>query len=158
MSSFESTVLLFGSCASLSGLKIRLPVSTMFVFDVESLNKLVEESVDLSESSLPRYFLVLFQSIDEKVVQLIEKNHRFLSIYHFYCHTDWTKNSFEQLTLDLTTDIIRFLTNEGKKQIQLERLSLVKMYFHQARVLKDWAMALFKVKCSSLICCSGKIV
>ena len=145
MSSFEPTIIIFGSTQTISRINIRLPVSTLFAFDIQSLENIVHRNVDLSQSSLQRYFILLLQSIDDNLFQSLENNHRIISIYHLYSHQDQIKNSFEQLTLDLTNDISRFLINQANKQIQLERLSLVKVYYQQVRVLKDWAMSLFKV-------------
>jgi hypothetical protein len=59
-------------------------------------------------------------------------------------------NSFKQLTLDLSNDIVRFLTCEGEKQLKLERIDLVKIYYQQARILKEWIMAFFRVRSINL--------
>ena len=150
MSSFEATVLIYGSPERISTIHFRLPVPMLFVFDRNSFENLLSRNVDLCQPSLQRYFLLLLQTIDEDLLQSFENNHRIISIHHgehFFDQNSQERmtNSFEQMTLDLTDDIIRFLILQGKKQLKLERISLVKIYYQQARVIKDWAMSLFKV-------------
>jgi hypothetical protein len=153
MASFEPIVVTFGSPTSVATANLRLPVSSLFAFDVKSLEQIVSVSPQLSDPCLHRYFVILLESIDKDLLTRLESNHRVVSVYNQETMCDNTQNqlnqmmnSFRQLTLDLSSDIVRFLTSEGEKQIKLERMHLVKIYYQQARVLKEWIMAFFKVK------------
>jgi hypothetical protein len=153
MSSFEPVIIIYGSPTSISTANLRLPVSSLFAFDSTSLEQIVNVSPQLSNPCLHRYFVILLQSIDKEILTRLNSNHRIISIYNRETINDYTQqelnrmtNSFRQLTLDLSNDIIQFLTTEGEKQIKLERLHLVKIYYQQARILKEWIMASFKVK------------
>ncbi|CAF1400563.1 unnamed protein product [Adineta steineri] len=153
MASFEPVVVVFGCSASIAGANLRLPVSSLFAFNTTSLEQIVNVSPQLSDICLQRYFIILLDSIDKDLLLQFETNHRIVSIYRRDIICDNSQgdinrmtNSFRQLTLDLTNDIIRFLTLEGEKQIKLERISLVKIYYKKARVLKEWAMSLFKAE------------
>ncbi len=153
MASFEPIVVIFGSNKTIAAVHLRLPVSCLFAFDVESLEQLVDVTPQLSDICLQRYFVILLDSIGKDLLKRLETNHRVIAVYRhdLMCvnsqdQANRMTNSFRQLTLDLTSDIVRFLTLEGEKQIKLERISLVKIYYQQARVLKEWAMSLFKVK------------
>ena len=157
MASFEPTVVIFGSSESIAAANLRLPVSLWFAFDVTSLEQLVNVTPKISDTCLPRYFVVLLDSVDEAVLARLETNHRVVAIYrrHLICESTQQQisqmtNSFRQMTLDVSSDIIRFLTVEGEKQMKLERMFLVKIYYQQARVLKQWTMSLFKVKSMNL--------
>ena len=53
----------------------------------------------------------------------------------------------------LTADIVHFLTIEGEKQAKIERLHIAKIYYRQARILKEWAMSFAKAEpCHILVC------
>jgi hypothetical protein len=152
MSSFEPIVVIYGSPVVIASVNLTLPVSSLFAFDVTSLEKIVNISPSLSQSCLNRYFIILLESIDKDFLTSLHSNHRIISIYDKETMCDNSQdqlnrmtNSFRQLTLDLSNDIVQFLISEGEKQIKLERLNLTKIYYQQARILKEWMMAFFKV-------------
>ncbi|UJR07271.1 hypothetical protein I4U23_011559 [Adineta vaga] len=153
MSSFEPIVLIYGSPTDILQATFNFPVPSLFAFDPKSLENIVNVSPQLNESYLRRYFLVLLQSIDELVFHRFESNHRIIKIYkkqnsieQNFEELNQMTNSFKQLTLDITNDIIQFLTREGEKQLKLERISLVKIYYQQVRILKEWMMTFFKAE------------
>ncbi len=153
MSSFEPIVLIYGSPQSVASANLRLPVSSLFAFDIKSFENILKTPSQLTNPCLYRYFIILLESIDQDLLLSLHSNHRIISIHHgdkILSNSDQDginrmRNSFRQITLDLTNDIIRFLTFEGQKQLKLERISLVKIYYQQARILKEWSMSLFKV-------------
>ena len=153
MSSFEPTIILYGSPTIISTINIRLPVPLLFAFDLTSLEQIVNVSIKLSQSCLQRYFIILFETIDNQMLTSLKSNHRVISVYHRETIHDYSQeelnrmiDSVRQLTLDVSNDIVQFLTSEGEKQLKLERLDLVKIYYQQARVIKEWMMAFFRVK------------
>ncbi len=157
MSSFEPIVLIYGSPLVVSSSNLRLPVSSLFAFDEISLEQIVNVSPLLCQPCLNRYFVILLESIDKDLLKSLYSNHRVISIYDKETICDNSQdqlnrmtNSFKQLTLDLSNDIVRFLTSEGEKQLKLERIDLVKIYYQQARILKEWIMAFLKVKLINL--------
>jgi hypothetical protein len=155
MASFEPVVVLFGSSKSISTISLRLPVSFVFATDEAALEELITVDPKLSEICLQRYFVVLLESINDDVLEGLQTNHRVQAIYsrealpgfsdHPKLHRIINKQS-QQFTLDLTTDIVQFFTVEGEKQAKLERLNLTRIYYRQARLLKEWAMSFIKVE------------
>jgi hypothetical protein len=157
MSSFEPIVVIYGSPLAISSANLRLPVSSSFAFDEISLEQIVNVSPSLSQRCFNRYFVILLESIDKNLLKSLYSNHRVISIYDKETMCDNSQdqlnrmtNSFKQLTLDLSNDIVRFLTCEGEKQLKLERIDLVKIYYQQARILKEWIMAFFRVRSINL--------
>jgi hypothetical protein len=155
MSSFEPILVIYGSPKLISNAKLRLPVSSLFAFDVESLEDIVNLNQQLSDPCLNRYFIILLQSINKDLLTNLQSNYRIISIYNNQIISNQNINqlnrminSFKQLTLDVSNDILRFLTSEGEKQMKLERMNLVIIYYQQARILKEWIMAFFKVRFS----------
>ncbi|CAF3006292.1 unnamed protein product [Rotaria sp. Silwood2] len=153
MSSFEPVVLIYGSPADILHATLSLPVPSLFAFDLKSLENIVNLSPQMNQLYLHRYFLVLLQSIDDTIFHQLQSNHRIIRIYkkqnsieQNFKELNQMANSFKQLTLDITNDIIQFLTHEGEKQLKLERISLVKIYYQQARILKEWMMTFFKAE------------
>ncbi|UJR38678.1 hypothetical protein I4U23_031344 [Adineta vaga] len=153
MSSFESIVLIYGSPTDIVHATLSFPVPSLFAFDLKSLENIVNLSPQLNESCLRRYFLILLQPITETIVHQFQSNHRIIKVYNKQNSIEQNLkesnqmiNSFKQLTLDITNDIILFLTTEGEKQLKLERISLVKVYYQQARILKEWMMTFFKAE------------
>ncbi len=157
MASFEPVVLIYGSTTSIGAANLRLPVSFLFAFDLKMLEQLVNVTPQLTDTCLHRYFIVLLDSIEKDLLTRLQENHRVIAVYNQYMMYANTQdqlnrmtNSFRHLTLDISNDIIRFLTTEGEKQVKLERLSLVKIYYQQARTLKEWVMSSFKVYSTNL--------
>ena len=157
MTSFEPIVVVYGSCASIASVNLRFPVSFLLAFDATSLENIVNAAPEISDTCLNRYYVILLDTIDNDLLTHLVSNHRVLAIYRRDIISDTSQdqlnqmaNSFRQLTLDLTSDIVSFLTSEGQKQIQLERISLVKIYYQQARILKEWAMSFYKVESMDL--------
>jgi hypothetical protein len=153
MASFEPVVLVFGSNKSIAAARLRLPVPFVFAFDTDSLEEQVNVAAQLTDISLPRYFVVLLDAIEEALLIRLNANHRVITVYtpDRMCANDQEQanrmtHSFRQLTLDVANDIVCFLTAEGHRQLALERIPLVKVYFQQVRVLKEWAMTSVKVK------------
>jgi hypothetical protein len=153
MASFEPIVVIYGSTTTVAAANLRLPVSFLFAFDVTSLEKIVSTSTQLTDSCLHRYFVVLLDTIEENLLMCLKGNHRVVAVYNqdVICDNSLDQlnrmsNTLRQLTLDLSSDIIHFLTSEGQKQVKLERMALVKIYYQQARILKEWVMSSFKVK------------
>lgn len=153
MASFEPIVLVFGSNRSIAAARLRLPVPLAFAFDTDSLEEQVNVAAELTDISLPRYFVVLLDAVEEDLLMRLKANHRVLAVYtpERLCANDQEQanrmtHSIRQLTLDVTSDIVCFLTMEGQKQLTVERISLVRIYYQQARVLKEWAMSSIKVK------------
>lgn len=152
MSSFEPVIILYGSPKIIATVNIKLPVSSLFAFDINALESHIKIPSQLSETCLKRYFIILFESIDNDLLKYLQLNHRVISIYHRDSISNYNQNelnqmlnTYQQLTLDVTHDIIRFLTLEGEKQYKLDRIHLVKIYYQHARVLKEWVMSSFKV-------------
>ncbi|UJR32556.1 hypothetical protein I4U23_020017 [Adineta vaga] len=145
MASFEPTAVIFGCNRSIGSISLRLPVPLLCIFDENSLEQLIDTSPQLTDACLQRYFIILLDSLDKDLLERVERNHRVVAVYK-HDQSNRTKNSVRQLTLNLTNDIVRFLTEEGEKQIKLERISLTKIYYQQARTLKEWAMSLFKAE------------
>lgn len=153
MSSFEPVIILYGSPQIIENINIKLPVSSVFAFNIKSLENHINHSTKLSEPCLKRYFIILFEIIDRNLLKSIELNHRVICIYHqestiYYNQNELNQmiNSTQQITLDVTHDIIRFLTSEGDKQYKLEQINLIKVYYQHARALKEWVMSSFKVR------------
>jgi hypothetical protein len=154
MASFEPVVVLFGSSKSISTINFRLPVSFVLAIDEASLEELISADPELSDPCLQRYFVILLQSVKDDVFEHLQANHRVQVIYTreaLTCAFNQLKphriinKQLQQFTLDLTIDIVQFLTIEGKKQAKLERLHLTRIYYRQARLLKEWAMSFVKV-------------
>ena len=155
MASFEPIVVLFGSIGSPSTLNFRLPVSFVFAVDEESLVERVFVDPPLLEPCLHRYFVVLLQAVKNEVLEYLQNNHRVQAIYTqepITCTAQSTKphrtinKQLQQFTLDLTADIVHFLTVEGEKQVTLEQVDLTRIYYRQVRLLKEWAMSFAKVR------------
>lgn len=153
MSSFEPVIILYGSPQTLVNVNIQLPVTFQFAFNIDSLINIINPSSKLSEPCLKRYFLVLFDLLDRDIYSSLKSNHSIVSIYDYrnvnsiltQNELNQKMNSYQQLSLDITHDIIRFLTIEGEKQYKLERIDLVKIYYQRARILKEWMMSSFRV-------------
>lgn len=152
MASFEPVVVVFGSSKTITALTLRLPVSVLFALDVASLEQIVGAAPRIDEACLSRFFVILLESIDEHFMTSLMANHRVKAIFKKYqphcvssSPVNQMKDSVRKLTIDLTNDIVKFLTSEGEKQLKLERISLVKVYYQQARILKQWVMSFFKV-------------
>ena len=153
MVSYEPIIVLFGSSERINAVSLRLPVSFLLALDTAALDRLVNTESELTDGCLQRYFVVLLDAIDDDRLMNLQKNHRVSAIYteHEQNNMKLTKVlvlpiGFQQLALTLTFGIVQFLTDEGKKQLKLERLSLVKIYYRQARQLKEWAMSFVKVR------------
>ncbi|CAF4345059.1 unnamed protein product, partial [Rotaria sordida] len=131
ISSSEPVVLIYGSPADILHATLSLLVPSLFAFDLKSLENIVNLSPQMNQLYLHRYFLVLLQSIDETIFHQLQSNHRIIRIYkkqnsieQNFKELNQMTNSFKQLILDITNDIIQFLTHEGEKQLKLERISL----------------------------------
>ncbi|CAF1164795.1 unnamed protein product [Rotaria sordida] len=153
MASFEPIVVIFGSSKSIAAVNLRLPVSILFAFDATSLEELVSVTPQIPDTCLSRFFVILLDPIDDNLLARLKENHRVKGIYKRESmdstspkQMNQMTNSFKQVTLDLSNDIVRFLTSEGEKQIKLEQMSLVKIYYQQARVLQQWVMSFFKAE------------
>jgi hypothetical protein len=154
MASFEPVVVLYGSSKSISTINFRLPVSFVIATDEAALKGLITIDPQLSDTCLQRYFVVLLESINDAVLEGLQTNHRVQVIYsrepltyvsnHPKLHRIINKQ-LQQFTLDLTADIVHFFTVEGEKQAKIERLHLTRIYYRQARLLKEWAMSFVKV-------------
>jgi hypothetical protein len=157
MTSFEPVVVLFGSSRSISTISFRLPVSFVFAIDEASLEELITIDPQLSDTCLQRYFVVLLESVNDNVLEHLQTNHRVQAIYsrnavtYLPNHPKLHRIINKQFTLDLTTDIVHFFTIEGEKQAKLEQLNLTRIYYRQARLLKEWAMSFIKVEFYLLI-------
>lgn len=153
MSSFEPVIILYGSPQTIANVNIQLPVTFLFAFDIDSLTNITNSSSKLSEPCLKRFFLVLFDLIDRDIYSSLKSNHSIISIYDYRnINSNLTQNEFnqmintyKQLSIDITHDIIQFLTIEGEKQYKLKRIDLVKIYYQRARILKEWMMSSFRV-------------
>lgn len=147
MVSFEPVVVLFGTMKTLSTIHFRLPVSFVFALDENDLEELICSDCQLHDSYLRRYFVILFQTVTNQVFEHLQNNHRVQMIYTrqpLEFHRIINKQ-LQQFTLDLTEDIVTFLTIEGTKQMKLERTHLTDIYYRQARLLKEWAMSFAQV-------------
>ena len=154
MSFFEPVVLFFASPHDLSTINFRLPVTFVFAIDENSLEKRVSFDPPLYEPCLQRYFVIIFQAVENEVLERLQNNHRVQVIFTQEPLT-YTSQSIkphriinkqlQQFTLDLTADITHFLTVEREKQAKLERLHLTGIYYRQTRLLKEWAMSFAKV-------------
>ncbi|CAF2850325.1 unnamed protein product [Rotaria sp. Silwood2] len=136
-------------------MNLRLPVSFVLAIDEVTLEDLTTSDPQLSDTCLQRYFVILLEAVRDEVLEHLESNHRVQVIYRqdgSNCTSSRPKlhrlinKQLQQFTLDLTADIVHFLTIEGEKQTKLERLDLVKIYYRQARLLKEWAMSFVKAK------------
>jgi hypothetical protein len=154
MASFEPVVVLYGSSKRNSTINLRLPVSFVLANDEETLEDLTTSDPQLSNTCLQRYFVILLEAVSDEVLEHLQINHRVQVIYSqdvSDCASSRPKlhrlinKQLQQFTLDLTADIVQFFTTEGEKQTKLERLDLVKIYYRQARLLKEWAMSFVKV-------------
>lgn len=150
MGSFEAIVVIYGSPKSISTANLRLSVSSLFAFDVKSLEELINASPQFTNRCLKRYFIILLETIDEDILKNVQLNNGIISIYNKETICDYSqqqlnrmKNSSKQITLDLTNDIIQFLTSQGEKQMKLGKIQLVNIYHQQIRTLKQWIMAFF---------------
>ncbi|CAF3945015.1 unnamed protein product [Rotaria sordida] len=155
MASFEPIVVLYGSSKSISVINLRLPVSFVIASDEATLEDLTTSNPQLSDICLQRYFVILLEAVSDEVLEHLEINHRIQVIYSqdaSNCASGRPKlhrlinKQLQQFTLDLTADIVHFFTIEGEKQTKLERLDLVKVYYRQARLLKEWAMSFVKAE------------
>ncbi|CAF0838365.1 unnamed protein product [Rotaria sordida] len=155
MAYFDPVIVLFGSSKSISTINLRLPVSFVFAIDETSLEELVTVDPPLASTTLRRYFIILLESISNDVFERLQTNHRVQIIYSRDMLTYVSSHSklpriinkqSQQFTLDLTADIVHFFTIEGEKQEKLERLNLVRLYYRQARLLKEWAMSFAKAE------------
>ncbi|CAF1089465.1 unnamed protein product [Adineta steineri] len=151
----EPIVVLYGQSKSISTINLRLPVSFVLATDEIILEDLINSDAQSSDTCLQRYFIILLESINDNVLEHLQTNHRVQVIYSreiLTCTSDRSKlhriinKQMQQFTLDLTADIVHFLTSEGEKQAKLERLDLVKIYYRQARLLKEWAMSFIKAE------------
>ena len=155
MASFEPTILIFGSVNQIAAAstQFRLPISFSFAFDVKTLEELINVSPALTDIQLNRFFIVLLEPVQNEIAVELEKNHRVVSVYYSdrflrrsQSEINRRTNSFRQLSLDVTKDIIQFFTVEGQKQVKFERTALASIYFKQARVLREWAMSSFRAE------------
>lgn len=153
MASFEPVIIVYGSGKRIASCQLRFPISFSLAFDAKMLDELVNFQPKLSDIQLKRYFLILLDPIETEYAVQLEENHRIISIYYpdrLYSRNqnqlNRMTNSYRQMSLDVTNDIIQFLTLEGQKQISYERTSLVSIYFKQARIYKEWAMTSFRAE------------
>ncbi|CAF2108189.1 unnamed protein product [Rotaria magnacalcarata] len=153
MACFEPVVVVFGSTKTISTLSLRLPVSFSLAINEESLEDLITIDPPLSSKDLKRYFVVLLEPISNDVLERLQINHRIQAVYsrdNLTCESTHKKRpqimnkQLQQFTLDLTADIVQFFKTESEKQTKLERLHLVRVYYRQARLLKEWAMSFAK--------------
>lgn len=161
MASFEPVMVLYGSSKSISSIRLRTPVTFIVATDEVVLEELITTDPDSSETCLQCYFVILFESINDDIIERLQSNHRVQAIYsreELACNSTSPKQhriihkNLQQFTLILTADIVRFLTAEGEKQARLERLPLTRIYYRQARLLKEWAMSFAKAEpCHILI-------
>lgn len=154
MSSYEPFIIIFGTSKSILSVNLRLPISFLFAVDESSLEELITTDPPYFNESLRRYFIILLESIDNDFFNHIHNNHRVQIIYSIKDFNDvlqfeklrCIKNkSWQKITLDLTTDVVHFLTIEGEKQAREEQIHLAQVYYRQARLLKEWAMTFIKV-------------
>jgi hypothetical protein len=155
MALLEPIVIVFATGKSISSVNLRVPISCLFALDEASLEGLVTVDPQSSETCLQRYFVILFDSISDEFFENLQANDHVQAIYSRNAFS----NAFGQLklhrimnkqwdlfTLDLTSDIVNFLTIEGEKQSKLKQIPLAQVYYRQARLLKDWAMSFVKVR------------
>lgn len=154
MASFEPFVVIFGSIKSISTFTLRLPVSFEILIDEAAFENLLTVDLPLSCKYLKRYFVILLEPISNDTLEHLQINHRIQVIYTREKLTSESNHSkplrtmnkqLQQFTLDLTEDIVNFYITEGEKQAQLERIQLSRVYFRQARLLREWAMSFAKV-------------
>ena len=157
MASIAPVVVLFGSAECISQLNLRIPVTFKLAFDEASLERLITADVSLSVICLPRYFVILLQSVDDELLEVLSNHHRVHKIYGEVAFSDASDHPKlhqvvlehgQQFVLDLTQDIVDFFATAGRKQEVLERLELASIYYRQGRILKEWAMSFMKVEAS----------
>ena len=162
MASFEPVVVLFGSTRTLAVSNFRLPVSFVFATDEDTLVECVSVDPELFQPCVQRYFVILFETAKNEVFKCLQNNHRVQAIYTkepIVCASQSSQfyrtinKQLQQFTLDLTADIVHFLTVEGEKQVTLEQVDLTRIYYRQVRLLKEWAMSFAKVRFSCPLPC-----
>ncbi|CAF1223722.1 unnamed protein product [Rotaria sp. Silwood1] len=155
MASFELIVIIFGSSKSISTVNLRLPISFTLAIDETSLISSITVDSQTFDTCLHRYFVVLLDTISDELFDRLQINHQVQAIYsqnNFVNATERHKlrrfinKQWQQLSLDLTSDIVYFLTVEGEKQAKLEQIPLAQVYYRQARLLKEWAMSFVKAE------------
>ncbi|CAF3353707.1 unnamed protein product [Rotaria sp. Silwood2] len=155
MSSFEPIVAIFGSSKSISTINLRLPISFVLAIDEASLKRLINVDPESFDTCLHRYFVILLDSITDELFDHLQINHHVQAIYSENAFVNASKRhklrhiihkQWQQLTLDLTSDIVYFLTVEGEKQAKVEQMPLAQVYYRQARLLKEWAMSFLKAE------------
>ncbi|CAF4403620.1 unnamed protein product [Rotaria sp. Silwood2] len=109
-------------------MNLRLPVSFVLAIDEVTLEDLTTSDPQLSDTCLQRYFVILLEAVRYEVLEHLEINHRVQVIYSqdaSNCTSSRPKlhrlinKQLQQFTLDLTADIVHFLTIEGEKQTKL---------------------------------------
>ncbi|CAF4020305.1 unnamed protein product [Rotaria sordida] len=155
MTSFEPIVIVFGSSKSISNVNLRFPISFELAIDEASLERIITVDPQSCDTCLHRYFVILLDLITDEFFDRLQTNHHVQAIYS---QNDFVNASerhklrriinkqWQQLSLDLTSDIVYFLTVEGEKQAKLEQILLAQVYYRQARLLKEWAMSFIKAE------------
>ncbi|CAF2050987.1 unnamed protein product [Rotaria magnacalcarata] len=156
MASFEPIVIVFGSTKSVLNVNVRFPISFVFAIDESSLENLIATDPPSFDTCLRRYFvLLLLDIITDKFFDCLHVNHHVQIVYsqnNFIRAQNRQKlrliinKQWQQVTLDLTSDVVNFLTVEGEKQAKLEQISLAQVYYCHARSLKEWAMSFVKAE------------
>ncbi|CAF3765154.1 unnamed protein product [Rotaria socialis] len=155
MTSFELIVIVFGSTKSVSNVNLRFPISFVFATDESSLENLITTDPPSFDTCLRRYFVLLLDTITDQFFDCLHMNHHVQIVYsqNNFIHAQNRQKlrlirnkQWQQVTLDLTSDIVNFLTVEGEKQAKLEQISLAQVYYRQARSLKEWAMSFVKAE------------
>ena len=157
MASIVPVVVLVGSAECISQLSLQIPVTFKFAFHEASLERLITAHVPLSIICLPKYFVILLQSVDDELLTLLSDHHRVHKIHGQEAFSDASDHCKlhrvvlghgQQFVLDLTQDIVDFFATAGRKQEVLERLELASIYYRQGRILKEWVMSFMKVETS----------
>ncbi|CAF3560993.1 unnamed protein product [Adineta steineri] len=157
MEEIQLKTIIYGSEEILESIELNLPIPMILTHDRSSLARKISNQSKHINSKLQRYFIILFESIENEPDNLYEKmeeNSQVIAVFH-----TWNEDSvrtFKQtkvynirqdlLTFALTCSIIEYLKAQANQHIQLNQIPLSKIYMRQAGKIKEWLMSTIRAQ------------
>ncbi|CAM4876392.1 unnamed protein product [Rotaria socialis] len=152
MAEIQLSIIVYGDAEILESTELYCPTPMTIVHDVSVLLRKIDRNLQLPDSRVKRYFVLLLESIgkdEDDFYEKIEENPQVLSVFRL-----WNENFIptlkisklyyitqESIGLALTFSTIQFLRNEAEKQTKLDQIPLAKLYLRKAEKTKDWIMS-----------------
>ncbi|CAF2045517.1 unnamed protein product [Rotaria magnacalcarata] len=152
MAEIQLSIIVYGDAEILESTELYCPTPMTIVHDVSTLLRKINKNLQLPDSRVKRYVVLLLESIgkdEDDFYEKIEENSQVLSVFRL-----WNEDSIptlnisklyyitqESIGLALTLSTIQFLRNEAEKQTKLDQIPLAKLYLRKAEKTKDWIMS-----------------